>query len=318
MKYMEKEIQNLMENSLGYNKGESIILIHDHRYQLIADLIVKYCKEKDIPISCLFTNYQPHDILPSKVKSVFLGEKPEIIILGLSHNIWHTPERKIAKYQKKKRLVNLLHPNDPCPYYLADIQKMNKIGKQLSEILKESSKVHIFSNNGTEIEAQMAIRFCETGDYREPSSGGDFPAGEVGFGPVEGTVKGRIVYDLKVQHVSFVKNSPHIIEVKNDEITIIRASEKFRQLINQDSILKYLSEISIGINPIWVEVNDIDSIVEEKNLGTVHFGQGSNLSYGHREGAHFDSVIQKPTIYLDNCLIMKDGRFNERYINLKI
>lgn len=315
---MEKEIQNLMENSLGYKKGESITLVYDDNYQTIGNLMIKYCKERNIPITKILKEYSPNEILPGDIKSAFLDDKPEIVILGLSNNIWHTPERKIAKYQKKKRLVNLLHQGAPCVSYLADIQTMNKIGKQLSEILKESSRIHIFSNNGTEIEAQIGRTFCETGDYSNPLSGGDFPAGEVGFGPIEGTVKGRIVYDLKVQHIGFVKDSPHIIEVKNDEIAIVRASEKFKQLIAKDAIFRYLSEISIGINPIWAEVDNIDSIIEEKNLGTVHFGQGSNLSYGNRKGQHFDSVIQKPTIYLDNCLIMREGIFNESYINLKI
>lgn len=315
---METEIQNLMENSLGYKRGESINLIYDNNYQTIGDLIIKYCKERNIPITKIFKEYSPSEILPGDIKSSFLDDKPEIVILGLSNNIWHTPERKSAKYEKKKRLVNLLHPNSPCVSYLANIQTMNKIGKQLSKILEESNRIHIFSNNGTEIEAQIGRCFCETGDYREYSSGGDFPSGEVGFGPVEGTINGRIVYDLKVQHVGFVRDYPHIVEVKNDEVTIVRASDRFRLLMNKDAILRYLSEISIGINPIWAEVQNIDSIVEEKNLGTVHFGQGGNLSYGNRKGQHFDSVIQKPTIYLDNCLIMREGLFNESYINLKI
>jgi len=50
------------------------------------------------------------------------------------------------------------------------------------------------------------------------------------------------------------------------------------------------------------------------NLGTVHFGSGGNLSYGNREGPHFDAVILNPTVYLDDTLIMKDGKFKNTYL----
>ena len=51
----------------------------------------------------------------------------------------------------------------------------------------------------------------------------------------------------------------------------------------------------------------INSIIEEKNAGTFHVGNGGNQAYGKRSGPHFDGVISKPSIFIDNNLIISDG-----------
>lgn len=310
-------IDSLFRTNLGYRKGEHIGFVYDNEHSRIARLVTDYCISKNLPINSNFLEYTSGTVLPANIKSLFLEDIPEVIIIALRENIWHTPERKIAKYERGKRLLNLLNSDDPPKSYLADIDRMKFIGRQLEEIMKESDKIYVFSEAGTAIEARIAKIFCETGDYTLPRSGGDFPAGEVGFGPIEESVNGIIVYDFKIQHVGFVKETPHLIRVKKDFVEILMASEAYKNLVKSNSILSYISEISLGINPIWIEVINKDSIIEEKNLGTIHFGQGSNLSYGHRAGPHFDCVILKPTVYFDSSLIMDRGVLNETYINLK-
>lgn len=51
---------------------------------------------------------------------------------------------------------------------------------------------------------------------------------------------------------------------------------------------------------------------DEKVMGTCHIAFGNNKHFGGRVDVpfHVDFVIKKPTIYGDDILIMKDGKFN--------
>jgi len=308
-----KGIEKLIFEVIDYKNSESIGLIYDKYFYKIGSEVINFCNYNNIKINSLLTEYESGQILTENIKSYFINDIPEIIILGLSNNIWHTKERKFAINEKKKRIINLLHPDNFCESYLANINFINNIGSQIKEKLDNSELVHIISKAGTNISAKIGKSFCESKYYNTPCCGGDFPIGEVGFWSFKNSVNGRIVYDFKVQHVGFTKNNPEIIDIKNDKIYFVKNSNKFKNFILSNKVFNFVSEISIGINPIWVEVNNIDSIVEEKNLGTSHFGQGGS-SYINRIGPHFDSVILNPTIYFDNMKIMDDGVLNQKYI----
>jgi len=314
---MEDPIEYLIKQVLGYRKGEQIGLVYDNFYNTIIHKIADYCQYNSIPFREVLTDYKSNDSLSEEVKHSFLDSTPQIIIIGLKDNIWHTEERKEAKYGKKKKIANLLYSDGSCESYFATQNKLEFLGKQLAPIISESNNVHILSEAGTNLHAKIGKTFSESNYYNTPGNGGDFPIGEIGFSPLEGTVNGRLVYDFKIQHVGFVRNSHHIIDVKNDKISSVKTSKEFNELIHSHSVFEYISEISIGINPIWCEVENKSSIIEEKNLGTMHFGHGGNFSYGNRKGPHFDSVILEPTIYLDDWLLMKKGVFNKKYINIE-
>jgi leucyl aminopeptidase (aminopeptidase T) len=140
----------------------------------------------------------------------------------------------------------------------------------------------------------------------------------VGFGPIEHSVHGELVYDFKIQHVGLVEDDHHRLHVEADEIQIVHGSNEFEELVSRYPTLRCISEVSFGINPVWTQVDSPHSIVEEKNLGTVHFGAGGNFSYGNRKGPHFDSVIHSPTVWLDGVPIMQDGRFLETFLSLEV
>ena len=50
---------------------------------------------------------------------------------------------------------------------------------------------------------------------------------------------------------------------------------------------------------------------DEKVYGTVHVAFGTNTSFGgvNKADCHMDGIILKPTLYLDDTLVIKDGEF---------
>ncbi len=55
--------------------------------------------------------------------------------------------------------------------------------------------------------------------------------------------------------------------------------------------------------------------MEEKLLGTVHFGHGGNLSFGSRVGTHFDAVIRRPSVETGGVTILIDGQVNRELLS---
>jgi hypothetical protein len=309
-------VNHLLKNVLNYVEGEKIALIFDRTFEKSVSEITTFLHGVAIPFSTYQYEHRYGLALPDNIREVFLGDENQILILGVYHNIWHSPERKEAKREKGKRLVNLIHPTGFCQSGLTDIDWLEAIATEVSLCVKRWDYVHVTSRSGTDLTALVDNTFCESGNYGWCGSGGDYPSGEVGFAPVLGSVNGIIVFDNKIQHVGNCKNFNHVVRVVNDEMTIIRGSQDYRDLIGHHKSLRYISEISIGVNPAFVESEDKQSIIEEKNLGTMHFGCGGNLSYGKREGPHFDSVILCPSLVINDQIVIENGRFNKKFLNL--
>jgi len=308
--------ENLLSRSLKIQPGESIGLIHDFTFRAAAQQLEDYCVATNVSLQRVEIGYTFGQVIPDDAKKFFLDDYPPIVVLGLRENMWHSPERKVAKYVKRKRVVNLLNPDGPCSSFAAPIETMVLVGSKLEELLHQTRMVHIFTEAGTSLTAEVGTVFCETGDYSRPGTGGDFPAGEVGFGPVERSVSGTVVYDLKIQHVGFVRQAPHRVVLVEDIASPVNCSDEYRRLVASHPSLNYISEISFGINSVIAEEENSQSIVEEKNIGTCHFGSGGNLSYGNRKGPHFDGVIMQPTVFLDGQLLMRNGVFNQDLLRL--
>ena len=72
-----------------------------------------------------------------------------------------------------------------------------------------------------------------------------------------------------------------------------------------------LCELGIGTNEAAI-LNGI-ILEDEKVYGTVHIAFGTNTSFGGKNKAecHMDGIILKPTLYLDDVLVIKEGVFTD-------
>lgn len=315
---MDKALANLFLGALRIKGDEEVVFIHDSEFSPIANQMIQFGKSNGLHLSTVETEYDGISQMSSQVQDLLIAPRPEVVLFGLVHNIWHTPERKHAKYKLKKRLASLVcSPQDFSKGALVtDIRKIARTARILAPFFEKGVRFRATTPNGSDFEAVVGNPFCEDGLYHEPGTGGDFPSGEVGFGPTEGSVNGRIVYDLKVQHVG-VLDSPLILDVKEDRIVHIegKGRDLFLEVCNnRGEVLKYISEISLGLNPGGILTPSSQYIPEEKNYGTLHCGHGGNASYGSRVGPHLDGVMDRPTVSLNDVLLVKDGKVVEKHL----
>ena len=72
---------------------------------------------------------------------------------------------------------------------------------------------------------------------------------------------------------------------------------------------RIVAELGIGTNEKALLCGN--TLEDEKVYGTVHIAFGTNTSFGglNKADCHLDGIILKPTLYLDDKLIIKEGVF---------
>jgi leucyl aminopeptidase (aminopeptidase T) len=311
MASLEPALENLLFRYLKIARGERMIFIHDSDFRTVSPALESVASKRDIQFDDLEIEYDGIRPLDSAAADFVVGTVHRVVLFGTVHNIWHTPERRKAKHELGKRLAAFVcSPEDiGSEGSLAEAVAVGAAARQMSQFFSSGMEVTVTTPGGSDFSAVIGKAFCEHGNYDVPGTGGDFPAGEVGFGPKLGSVNGHIVYDIKVQHIG-VLNEALRLHVENDRVCEVSgpAANRFREICTQrGDILNYISEISIGLNPLAGVSAAPAYIPEEKTFGTLHCGHGGNASYGERVGAHIDGVMAKPTLVVGGRKLMQDG-----------
>ena len=317
-------IRALLDYCLGIKNTEKVALLYDTNRKAVrrileAGLSQRRCQYKSIALE--------HENGSYTQDALDILENPDypVIIFTSVKSIWHHPARKRAKYELGKRVVSVICEAQGFQngYSAADPEQIEQLGTPISRLFVPGATVRITTISGTDIESVIESPFLETGMFQQRSTGGNWPSGEVGFGPKEGSVNGTIVYDLKFKHLGSLQKHHARVKVVEDECVEFddKGGRRLRELfISRDNALMMVGEFAVGLNPGFgrdrkneiVMDSDATTIVEEKALGTAHFGHGGNLSFGKRVGDHADGVVSSPTVTVNGQMIMKDGKLSRK------
>jgi leucyl aminopeptidase (aminopeptidase T) len=105
-------------------------------------------------------------------------------------------------------------------------------------------------------------------------------------------------------------SSPLCIKVADGRIIEIEGKDKDKvHILLENERNATLGELGIGTNPAARLTGVI--LEDEKIYGTVHIAFGTNISFGglNKADCHLDGVILKPTLYLDDILVLENGEF---------
>jgi leucyl aminopeptidase (aminopeptidase T) len=188
----------------------------------------------------------------------------------------------------------------------ADYEEVKRLTEKVYELVRNAKKVRVVAENETDIEFSVEGREWHKDDgwLDKKGSLGNLPAGEVFIAPLEESVNGKIVFD------NFpLSKSKLILEVKNGkayQLTNVEEIEKIFLQLGEKS--RQIAEFGIGTNPKAKIIGN--PLEDEKVFGTCHFALGNNIGFGGINDVpfHMDGIIEKPTIIVDNKIIMKKGR----------
>lgn len=302
-------------NCMGAKKKERILVISD-------------CNKKEIGYS-LFSNairlgYEALyvEMKPGKIN----GEEPpnqiadlmkqyDVVFCPTTKSLTHTDARREASAQGVRIATFPGITKDVMIRGLnADYNYISKLSIKLKKILERGKFVRITTSLGTDLSFSIAGRtsFASKGLFHKKGESGNLPTGETFLAPVEGTSNGVFVVDGSMAGLGLIKNVNLKVEVKDGYATKITGGKIATQLnkmldaVGKDA--RNIAEFGIGTNPS-AKLSGV-LLEDEKVMGTIHIALGNNKSMGGSVNVpiHLDGVVKKPTVYLDNKLLMKEGK----------
>ena len=217
-------------------------------------------------------------------------------------------------------------------------EKITRIVKTLGEQFINAKKVYVNDNNGTDfwVSVEDRAKILDNGVLSDEQIalgdlGGNLPAGEVFFPPIETQGEGKIFVPLTKERYThkilknveiFFKEGKLVLDkitADSNIDTLIKAfkqSEDIDRVNNVSELRTYnVGELGIGCNPVITKAIGY-ILTDEKIDGSVHVAFGFNKSFGGTSTSqmHWDFVtapIANITVeYKDNSkrTIMENGK----------
>lgn len=247
---------------------------------------------------------------PAAVASAML--EADVVICPTEESLTHT-NAKIAAVKRGARVGTMPGITEEMftqGAITADFKQVEGRTLVLTEMLSQAKEASI-EKNGLVMKLNLQGRkgVASTGVYRKPGMSGNLPSGEAYIAPLEDGVNGETIIDGSMVGIGTLR-SPLKVSVKNGRLQAIdgEGAENldilFAKMENG-----VVAELGIGTNEKALLCGN--TLEDEKVYGTVHIAFGTNTSFGgtNKADCHMDGIILKPTLYLDQRLVIKDGEF---------
>jgi len=331
---------NMLKVNMGLKSGEKVLVVTDvptadewKRVDssklaemldrgLLAKIVGEIAAEKSSDNEVEFFTYPSvgrHGTYPGieveeRMKAV------DVVIAITTYSLTHTDARVNACNAGARVAsmpmftVEMLYPGGPMA---TDYGEIDRETRKIAALITKASKARITSQGGTRIAFSLKGRKClvDSGIFAVRGSWGNLPSGEAYCAPMEGTAEGKLVVELNwfpdlKEEMTLVFRKGYVTEIIGGG----RIGDEYRGLLDfkkkEEPYLsrRNLAELGIGTNP---NAKRTDNVLEaEKIKGTVHLAIGDNSHMGGKVSSdlHQDFIIPKPTLTLDDKMVMKGGK----------
>ncbi len=198
-----------------------------------------------------------------------------------------------------------------------DISILEQFLNKVKEMTMKAKVITITSSNGTKLSYETDLNYSfdiDSGDYSKPIFG--TAPGYVNVVPKTNSMNGTIVFDM-IQHADVYNTDNHLEFIMKDgniaEVKGGAEAEKYKAYLASfdDPNLYKISHNMFGFGPNIRKL--CGEIVEDERIwGGVDFGFGHTSPMdmpplGQPAKSHFDGVVAKTSIYLDDIQIVDDG-----------
>lgn len=241
------------------------------------------------------------------------------VIAATDYSLVTTKAAKRAIKKRKKFLSLPLSTNDgrsmlEYDFMTMDTKKSRMMAKVIMKYLHHSSKIHVTTPAGTELNVfkENRIPGFFNGVVKD-GKGYSSASIEVYVSIEETKTEGVMILDGSLGYIGRAEEPTQIIfhEGKIVEIEETPTGKRLKKYMEDYHDLRIFigGEFGIGLNS-YSRCCGNCYIEDESAYGTFHIGLGRNLALGGQQNAngHFDLVCLEPDIYTDNRLIMQQGK----------
>lgn len=304
-----------LRDCMAVKSGEKVLIITDEPLRKIGYVLWECAKE-------LGTEAMLLEIIPRDSH----GQEPpqpvgelmrlvDVILIPTSKSLSHTESRRKAS-SCGVRIATLpgITEDTMIRTLNADYQRIAQRSRKVASILKSGSRVRITTERGTDISLVIEGRegYADTGLNHNPGDFSNLPAGEGYIAPLEGKSEGKVVIDGSMAGIGKLEEEVIEITVKDGFAVEIKGGEAADKLL---SLMKPFGKLAFNVAELGIGTNDKAIVTgnvleDEKAMGTIHIAFGDNKSMGGtvRVASHLDGVVMNPTVYVDDVLLLDNGR----------
>ncbi|MGB9792192.1 MAG: aminopeptidase [Thermacetogeniaceae bacterium] len=312
---LQRACQILARDCLDIKNDETVLIVVDDESKELGEILEKnvrqYAKEVIlIKMKTRSRNGEEPPLLVAEAMSL-----AEVVIAPTTKSITHTEARRRA-CQKGARVASMPGIDlDMLTRTLnADYNAIQALTHKLTDLLTKGKMVEVSSALGTKITFAITGRqaIADTGMIKNPGDFGNLPAGEAYIAPLERTAEGVIVFDGMIAGIGRLEQP---IKATIEEGKLVKAEGGIAAEVLIEMLAKVGKEEAYNLAEFGIGTNDKAMITgkileDEKVIGTIHFAFGDNTSMGGmvKVPIHVDGVVTKPTVKIDDNLIMVEGQ----------
>lgn len=307
----------IVDDCASVKSNEKVIVITDTKLVKIGEVLTAAVYERGAEPVLMIMEPRVRDGQEPPPTIAEAMKHADVIFSPVSKSITHTNSVKEAVKRGARILVMTAFTEKVLISggIEADFKAQKLVCKKLADLFTESDSLHLTTPAGTDIVMNIEGRRGNalTGIVDEPGMFSTIPTIEANVSPVEGSSEGKIVVDASIPYIDIgLLREPVNILVKKGFITEIRGGYQTDVLKKnleekKDPNVYNIAELGIGLNP-KSEMTGI-MLDDEGVLGSAHIGIGTSITLGGsvKAAVHYDLVLWKPTLLVDNKLIIDKG-----------
>lgn len=310
---LRQAARSALVQCMGVSAGESVLVIIDEELREIGYAFWR--EAKNLGAEAIIVEMAPRsqdgEEPPEPVACIM--SEVDVILAPTSRSLSHTLARRKAN-AAGARVASMpgITKDSAIRTLTADYGRIAKLSEKIAQIMTAGTSARIMTSRGTDITLSLGDRIGQpdTGIYHMPGDFGNLPAGEAFIAPVEGTAEGILVVDGAMSGVGALEDGIRM-KVESGYVTEITGGPGAKILEKSVAHLgkpaRNIAELGVGTNDCAIITGKV--LEDEKVLGTVHVALGNNIGFGGTCDVpiHLDGIILRPTLVIDDQVIIKDG-----------
>lgn len=312
MKDLVKIAEQVLVSCLGVKKEESVLVITDDTRKEIGEALYEaschlgcegmllVMKEREV------SGQEPPKAVAEAMKAA------DVVIAPTAKSLTHTSARieAAAAGTRVATMPGITKEMFSKGAMTANYGEVEKLTAKITDMLTEADNARI-EKDGMVLNISLKGRdgVPSPGVYKEAGKCGNLPSGEAYIAPLEDGSDGEMIIDGSMVGIGKLESPLHM-KISGGKLRQV-TGEKSENLdiLLKNEVNGTLCELGIGTNEAAI-LNGI-ILEDEKVYGTVHIAFGTNTSFGgvNKAECHMDGIILKPTLYLDDTLVIKEGVF---------
>ncbi len=299
--------------------GEQVLVAADTKTAAVAEALAAAALEitPDVVTTFMTPREVDGDEPPAIVAAALLAAN--VALLPVSYSISHSTATRRA-LEGGTRVLSL---PAATPDQLvrggaeADFEAQAPVVRRVAERLSAASTAHLTTPAGTNCIFDLRGRKGNAHDciLDRPGKFSAFPNIEANISPVDGTAEGVIVFDGSIPNLrlgGLLRDAVICTVSKGSIVKVDGGCEA--AMIRQvwagmgDAAVYNIAQLAIGLNPAILMLTGVWA-QDHGAFGTVHIGIGTSANLGGttKAAAHFDGMMNRPTLKLDGQPLLVDG-----------